>query len=130
MNDTPLIFIDIETTGTRATRDRITEIAALKINGGHVVERWVSLIQPTTGVPAHISRLTGIDDAMLKAELFRRAYRVEHAHHVAGLHRDRRRDAARESRVTALLASARSASRCCAATPPSCWWTAPPPSLP
>lgn len=59
MNDTPLIFIDIETTGTRATRDRITEIAALKINGGHVVERWVSLIQPTTGVPAHISRLTG-----------------------------------------------------------------------
>ncbi|KHJ51442.1 DNA polymerase III subunit epsilon [Vreelandella venusta] len=66
MNDTPLIFIDIETTGTRATRDRITEIAALKINGGHVVERWVSLIQPTTGVPAHISRLTGIDDAMLR----------------------------------------------------------------
>ena len=65
MHDTPLVFIDVETTGTRATRDRITEIAALKVVDGNVVERFVSLIHPGTSVPAHISQLTGIDDDML-----------------------------------------------------------------
>lgn len=65
MQDTPLVFIDVETTGTRATRDRITEIAALKVVEGEVVERFVSLIYPGTSVPAHISQLTGIYDDML-----------------------------------------------------------------
>ncbi len=65
MHDTPLVFIDIETTGTRATRDRITEIAALKVVDGDVVDRFVCLIHPQTSVPAHISQLTGIYDDML-----------------------------------------------------------------
>ncbi|RUR51650.1 3'-5' exonuclease family protein [Vreelandella populi] len=61
----PLIFIDLETTGTRATRDRITEIAALKIIDGQPVDAWSSLINPGIRVPANISQLTGIDDVML-----------------------------------------------------------------
>ncbi|WP_404377867.1 exonuclease domain-containing protein [Vreelandella aquamarina] len=65
MHDTPLVFIDVETTGTRATRDRITEVAALKVVEGKVVEQFVSLVYPGTSVPAHISRLTGIDADML-----------------------------------------------------------------
>ncbi|NDL69329.1 exonuclease domain-containing protein [Vreelandella alkaliphila] len=65
MSDTPLIFIDVETTGTRATRDRITEIAALKVVNGHVTDRWISMINPGTCVPSHISQLTGIYDDML-----------------------------------------------------------------
>lgn len=65
MHDTPLVFIDIETTGTRATRDRITEIAALKVVDGDVVDRFVCLTHPQTSVPAHISQLTGIYDDML-----------------------------------------------------------------
>ncbi|WKD30236.1 exonuclease domain-containing protein [Halomonas sp. KG2] len=65
MSNTPLIFIDVETTGTRATRDRITEIAALKVVNDHITDRWVSLINPGTGVPSHISQLTGIYDDML-----------------------------------------------------------------
>ncbi|MDN6323628.1 MAG: hypothetical protein L0J73_13385, partial [Halomonas sp.] len=43
MSETALIFVDVETTGTRATRDRITEIAALKVVNGEVVDRWSSL---------------------------------------------------------------------------------------
>lgn len=61
----PLIFIDLETTGTRATRDRITEIAALKVIDGQPVDGWSSLINPGIRVPANISQLTSIDDAML-----------------------------------------------------------------
>ena len=62
MSDIPLIFIDVETIGTRTTRDRITEIAALKVVDGHILECWSSLINPRCRVPSHISQLTGIYD--------------------------------------------------------------------
>ena len=65
MSETALIFVDIETTGTRATRDRITEIAALKVINGELVDRWSSLIYPECKVPAQITQLTGIRDEML-----------------------------------------------------------------
>lgn len=65
MSEAPLIFIDVETTGTRATRDRITEVAALKVVDGSITERWSSLINPGCKIPAHISQLTGIKDGML-----------------------------------------------------------------
>mgnify|MGYP003632178011 FL=1 len=66
MSETVLIFVDVETTGTRATRDRITEIAALKVVNGELVDRWSSLIYPECKVPAQITQLTGIRDDMLR----------------------------------------------------------------
>ncbi|OJA04564.1 3'-5' exonuclease family protein [Halomonas sp. QHL1] len=65
MSETAFIFVDVETTGTRATRDRITEIAALKVINGELVDRWSSLIHPECKVPAQITQLTGIRDDML-----------------------------------------------------------------
>ncbi|SJN14868.1 DNA polymerase III epsilon subunit [Halomonas citrativorans] len=65
MREAPLIFIDLETTGTRATRDRITEIAALKVINGQPIDRWSCLINPGIKIPTHISQLTGIDDDMV-----------------------------------------------------------------
>lgn len=65
MKDAPLLFIDLETTGMRTTRDRITEIAALRLEGDRVTARWHRLIQPEVRIPAPISALTGIDDAMV-----------------------------------------------------------------
>ncbi|WP_075879374.1 3'-5' exonuclease family protein [Vreelandella massiliensis] len=65
MTSSTLIFVDVETTGTRATRDRITEIAALKVVEGDIVDRWTSLIYPEERVPFNITQLTGISDAML-----------------------------------------------------------------
>ena len=59
------VFIDVETTGTRATRDRITEISALKVVDGNLVDQWSSLIHPDCHVPPTITQLTGIDDALL-----------------------------------------------------------------
>ncbi|SFC00287.1 DNA polymerase-3 subunit epsilon [Kushneria avicenniae] len=63
--DTPLIFIDLETTGTRATRDRITEIAALRVIDGQIVDRFVTLLDPGIDIPARIATLTGIDNALV-----------------------------------------------------------------
>lgn len=65
MSGTALIFVDIETTGTRSTQDRITEIAAFKVVNGKLIDRWSSLIYPECKVPAQITQLTGIRDDML-----------------------------------------------------------------
>ncbi|WP_447553060.1 exonuclease domain-containing protein [Vreelandella sp. EE22] len=65
MSEHALTFIDVETTGTRATRDLITEIAALKVVDGQIVDRWVSFINPGISIPPFISQLTGIHDDMV-----------------------------------------------------------------
>ena len=61
-----MVLIDIETTGTRASRDRIIEIAALKVIDGQVIDQWASLINPECRLPSTIAQLTGIDEASLQ----------------------------------------------------------------
>ncbi|GAB2798772.1 hypothetical protein GCM10027040_27010 [Halomonas shantousis] len=68
MIDDPLIFLDLETTGTRTTRDRITEIAALKVLDGEVVSRYVTLVDPGISIPEPIRNITGITDAMVNGQ--------------------------------------------------------------
>ncbi len=59
------VLLDLETTGTDPMRDRITEIAAIRIDQGRETARWSSLVDPGRPVPPYIQRLTGISDAML-----------------------------------------------------------------
>ena len=52
-----LAFVDLETTGMRAARDRITEIGIVRVDAapGEDVPRiteWSSLVNPGTGIPA------------------------------------------------------------------------------
>jgi DNA polymerase-3 subunit epsilon len=77
----PLACLDIETTGGHTERDRMTEIAVITLHPDGSQERWFSLINPECWIPAHITRLTGIDETMvvdapsfsdLAAELFER----------------------------------------------------------
>lgn len=58
-------IIDIETTGLRAPRDKITEIAILLHDGTRVLNEWSTLINPGVLLPCHISELTGITNEML-----------------------------------------------------------------
>lgn len=59
--------IDFETTGlSPAMGDRATEIAAVILEGGRVVDRYQSLMNAGVRVPAHIEALTGISNAMLR----------------------------------------------------------------
>ncbi len=60
----PFAFLDLETTGTDCERDRICEIAVLRVENNKVCERLVSLVQP--GIPVGASQaIHGIDDAQL-----------------------------------------------------------------
>lgn len=58
--------IDIETTGGRAARDRITEIAIVLYDGEQIIDRWESLINPECYIPQGIVELTGITQEMVR----------------------------------------------------------------
>jgi DNA polymerase-3 subunit epsilon len=66
MLNQPIVMLDFETTGLSPDMgDRITEVAALRIVDGKVVERYVSLINCNVRIPSFITGLTGITQAMV-----------------------------------------------------------------
>lgn len=60
-----MAIVDCETTGGKAVRERIIEVAVLIVLDGEIVERFHSLIQPQKSLPIGITRLTGITQEML-----------------------------------------------------------------
>ncbi|MEK0430968.1 MAG: hypothetical protein RL139_772 [Gemmatimonadota bacterium] len=63
----PYAVVDVETTGGQpGTGDRVTEVAAVLVEGGTTTLAFHSLINPGRPIPWHITRLTGIDDAMVR----------------------------------------------------------------
>lgn len=60
-----IVFVDIETTGFDPDRDAIIEIAAIRAKGPEILERFHTMVDPGRPVPLEITKLTGIDDAML-----------------------------------------------------------------
>ena len=62
----PIAVIDFETTGlSPAMGDRATEVAIVLVESGRVIDRFQSLINAGTHIPAFITSLTGISNAML-----------------------------------------------------------------
>ncbi len=59
------VLLDLETTGGNALHDRITEIAAVRVEGGMEVARWSTLVNPGVRIPYFIEQLTGIRNAMV-----------------------------------------------------------------
>jgi DNA polymerase III subunit epsilon len=67
----PLCFVDVETTGTSPTRDRIIEVGVVRVEDGKVVQEFSSLVNPKTHLPPMITQLTGIDSlSLIRAPLF------------------------------------------------------------
>ena len=66
MFERPIVMLDFETTGlSPEAGDRITEVAALRIADGRVVERFVSLVNCRVRIPSFIVDYTGITQAMV-----------------------------------------------------------------
>ena len=71
MLETPLdkasfIVVDVETTGMDPSNDRITEIAMLRVRGSVLEDEFSTLVNPLVTIPANITRITGIDNLMVR----------------------------------------------------------------
>ncbi|MGS2720636.1 exonuclease domain-containing protein [Paraglaciecola aestuariivivens] len=65
------VVIDVETTGGKQPYHRVTEIGAVKVVNGEVVDSFSCLVNPQRHIPAFITKLTGISNDMVKdAPLF------------------------------------------------------------
>ncbi|HWH13262.1 MAG TPA: exonuclease domain-containing protein [Miltoncostaeaceae bacterium] len=65
VRDTTFCVVDLETTGGAPGASRITEIGAVRVTAGRIVERFTTLVDPGVPIPAFITGITGIDDAMV-----------------------------------------------------------------
>ena len=60
------VVLDLETTGGSPVQDRVTEIAAVRIENGQEVARWSTLVNPGTPISHFIQNLTGISNEMVR----------------------------------------------------------------
>ena len=61
-----IAFVDLETTGTTPTGDRITEIGIVRVEDGELAEEWSTLVNPECSIPEEIQVLTGITNDMVR----------------------------------------------------------------
>ena len=64
--DAECVVFDIETTGLSVRNCAITEIGAVKIRQGEVLERFNTFVDPEREIPEEIVKLTGITDEMVR----------------------------------------------------------------
>ena len=63
--DAPYVVFDLETTGSSAGEGAITEIGALKVVRGRVVDEFATLVDPKRPIEPFVVRLTGITNRMV-----------------------------------------------------------------
>lgn len=59
-------IVDIETTGNGYKGSKITEISIFRFDGEQIVDEYTTLVNPESSIPAFITNLTGITDAMVR----------------------------------------------------------------
>lgn len=59
------VVVDVETTGGRGENHRVTEIGAVKVRNGKVIDEFQTLLNPQRSIPSGITRLTGISADMV-----------------------------------------------------------------
>jgi DNA polymerase-3 subunit alpha (Gram-positive type) len=60
------VCLDFETTGLSGTKDQVTEIGAVKVQDGQVVQRFSTLVNPERPIPPRVVALTGISNDMVE----------------------------------------------------------------
>jgi len=66
LGDLTYTVLDIETTGLKPQGNGITEICCLRIEGGRLLDRFSTLVNPGIPIPHFIQTMTGITDSMVR----------------------------------------------------------------
>ena len=65
LSDDTFVIFDLETTGAKGPPCRVIEIGAYRVRGGVIEDEFQTLVRPDGEIPAFITHLTGISDAMV-----------------------------------------------------------------
>ncbi len=65
LSEVPFCVLDLETTGVGPDICEITEIGAIRFEGGIETGRFQTLVNPQTGIPPQVTVITGITQAMV-----------------------------------------------------------------
>lgn len=63
--DDEYVVFDLETTGFYAGKDRITEIGAVKIKDGEIIDEFSTFVNPERIIPEEVVKLTSITDELV-----------------------------------------------------------------
>ncbi|MDF1486841.1 DEDD exonuclease domain-containing protein [Tessaracoccus caeni] len=64
LHEVRFVVVDLETTGS-STESSITEIGAVKVQGGEILGEFQTLVRPDSPIPAMIQVMTGITNQMV-----------------------------------------------------------------
>src|SRR5262245_44574154 len=59
------VVVDLETTGGSPGAGGITEIGAVRVAGGRLIDKFATFVNPGQPIPPFVARLTGITDEMV-----------------------------------------------------------------
>lgn len=63
--ETEFTLFDVETSGLNPAKDDVLEIAALKLRGKDIIDRFQMLAQPTKSIPPDAERIHGLNEIFL-----------------------------------------------------------------
>lgn len=64
----PLVFLDLETTGTQVGKDRIVEVCLLRVNVDNTYDIKTRLVNPEMLIPAEVEKIHGITNERVANE--------------------------------------------------------------
>jgi DNA polymerase III subunit epsilon len=64
----PFVVVDLETTGGSAQYDRVMEVAAIRVENGVITDRLECLVEPGVPIPPFVTRITGINAALVRGQ--------------------------------------------------------------